>query len=236
MAGFPSAHDFKQGNGVKGYYSDELQEEALINVLFDRYVPPLHVIAKGGKMVEALWNRYNDIPEVRAHWAMANSFLAREDEFTNYTDVPYMGHVCRVFPEEIMGDQYTWWNHKGFYQNPPWVLVLDEPDKLGFVQVAQLFTQRHLSSSDDFQFGNLTHPWWAESWNIYGLPTKVLINCDKTPSVDQKFISKLLKRSKGKFVNLDHDSPLFKFRMMEIELGSFFSVPCNWGTLEEMGF
>ncbi len=132
------------------------------------------------------------------------------------------------------GKPEDWFDEDGDYHNPPLVLVLNEPDEEGRVLVAQVFDNEDLRAEGDVP---LDDGLWgfAEAWNIYGLPVSAL---GEHPlyRAGKACAGQVLEESRGVFPPIDVRSPLYHFRVCEVETGSFFSLGLNadaWFDQEE---
>lgn len=170
-----------------------------------------------------------DMLERESVYASCGQLLARRAGHGPAPTPVTKGDIRRVKPLGKPGD---WFDIEGRYHNPPLVLVLENPDSMGFVRVAQIFDESDLTDKGDVPLYD-DAPVYAEAWNVYGLPLSGLAGT-AFRHVDMERVENVSRACSMDFPDLDPSSALYHFRIGEVELGSFFSVPLNAARLEEL--
>lgn len=211
---------------------EQLSSQAWRRMFLQRTCPPLSVLVKGGKLAENHLKSCSLCREILTQatdCAEAGTLLTRIPLAARAPQPVHAGDIRRVRP---LGKPETWFDASGRYHNPPLVLVLDEPDRLGFVRVAQVFNEKDLSGDGDIALdaqGEL----FAETWNSYGLPESGLFPvCFAT--VDRRIVDRALQATETALPETKVSSPRFNFQLCEIETGSFFSLELNEHALTDL--
>lgn len=110
------------------------------------------------------------------------------------------------------------WLDEDIYHNPPLVFVLEEPDALGLIRVAQVCPETSLKDDGDVPLGLEL---LAETWNIYTVPVADLEDVPYAhPGTE--LVNKVLEAAATPFPEPDRTSALFLFREDEKLTGAFF--------------
>lgn len=202
-----------------------LQSESWRRMHAIRTCPPLSVLQQGGSRVahhlscchlcrEALKQQHNyeELGALLASLRPSSSSLQQVEA----------GDIRRIKPQ---GHALDWFDCQGIYRNPPLVLVLDNPDEMGFVRVAQIFDEPDLCAVGDILLNEASEK-YAEAWNTYGLPVSGLSK-RVFETVPPEKVQEVLTAEKLKFPEFNLKSPLHYFRLNEIDTGSFFSLSLN---------
>lgn len=213
-------------------FTNQLRSQAWRRMSIVRTCPPVSVLQAGGEQVEQHLRSCAVCREVLRHQSTlknAGALLAKIP-LPQHTSQPVKaGDIRRVRP---CGFARDWFDASGCYHNPPLVLVLDNPDINGFVRVAQVFNEAELCDTGDIPLNDGVDE-YAESWNIYGLPVSGLANKTfrRSPLAD---IQKVIEAADLKFPKLDRTTPLYHFRLCEIETGAYFSLGLNETALTDL--
>lgn len=125
-------------------------------------------------------------------------------------DRPAPGQVWTV--SEELSD----WQEEKFY-NPPQVLILKEEKNI--LQVVQLYGDTALFGPDDILLGEFG---FAETWNTFALAAEDLGVYHG--EIEQEKLARTIDRIEKKdFSDINENSTLYQFRLLELEVGSFFS-------------
>ena len=133
---------------------------------------------------------------------------------------PQPGDIRRIRPS--VGPE-MWFDRNGRYHNPPLVAVLSYPDENGIVWVAQCFDEIDLCDLGDIPVacdGMII----AEAWNSYSVPIELLSGHRFARMDDISKIEQILEMRDFEYPNIDPRTPLFHFRSLEAETGSFFTM------------
>lgn len=206
-------------------FGDRIQVEAFKNMHRERCCPPLEVLRQGGLFVEkhlALCEACREDVKNYDFFVESAQLLKKFKKSSMSQDPVRKGDVRRILPDTPVN---TWFDKEGSYFNPPLVLVLTDPDKDGFAQVAQIFGDADLRDLGDIPL-NEGEMGYAEAWNIYSLPVTGMGKKALFKVADAE-VDEVLKAAEFSYPHLDPHSPLFQFRLLEAETGSFFS----WGLM-----
>ena len=197
---------------------------AFARIFEERTCPSVMVLRKGGldakhhlKSCRLCRQKMELEPDL--HYA--GEMLVNMFGFKKEANTPLLpGDIRRIRPSV---PPEMWFDHRGRYHNPPLVAVLSYPDEMGLVWVAQCFDEPDLCDLGDVPvaFGGTM---FAEAWNTYTVPVELLSRHRFARMDDISRIEQILDMRDFEYPDIDPRTPLFHFRSLEAETGSFFTM------------
>lgn len=204
---------------------EQLRSQAWHRIYLARTCPPLSILKKGGEMVE---RHLRQCPECRETLEITHLFAFGKKlaQVISTPSEPMKVGDIRLVTPFFAADM--WFDEEGTFHNPPLVLVLEIHEDS--VLVAQIHDERDLVDVGDVAVNDGVY--FAEAWNIYGLPKDALssICCARAAENDVRDVKQIAEKT---FPDIDPAEALYHFRICELETGSFFSLRLNAHALAE---
>lgn len=150
-----------------------------------------------------------------------------------------MGKLASLIPAEIkatpapgqmwsLDQNLATWDKRNRFCKPANVLILNVQGNA--VRVAQLCGDELMMGEGDVSLGEFNG--FAESWNIYTVHINTLERY--YGQVEHEVIENVLSKSMEERAFTEEYSIPYFFRQMEIEIGSFVSIPSVFALMDEM--
>lgn len=140
----------------------------------------------------------------------------------------HVGDVCTIRPGGWTRDDYVATDAGGnvCYHAPIDVVVVSEPSSIGTVSVAQVGYATKFMDAGDIGMPGLDNS-IVEAWNVYTMPLTDLVPIGI--KVSDEIVAKVCQWTIS--AGRDYPSPVGedgrKYKFLEINAGSFFSLRCN---------
>ena len=200
---------------------------AFARIFEERTCPSILVLQKGGidaknhlRSCIRCRTKMNLVTDLNGGLTKAGELLAKAYPIKRNNTFPQPGDIRRIRPSV---SPEMWFDHRGRYHNPPLVAVLSYPDEMGLVWVAQCFDEPDLCDLGDVPVA-FDGMMFAEAWNTYTVPVELLSRHRFARMDDISRIEQILEMRDFEYPSIDPRTPLFHFRSLEAETGSFFTM------------
>ena len=203
----------------------EIQAASFARMVEERTCPSIMVLQKGGldaqahlKSCKVCRTKMNLVTDSRGGLTRAGELLAKAFPMKRKHSFPQPGDIRRIRPDV---EPDMWFDRRGRYHNPPLVAILSYPDERGLVLASQCFSEPDLCDLGDVQVNEYLY---AEAWNTYSVPISLISEFKFSQMDDIGRIEQILAMKDIEYPCIDPRYPLFHFRTLEAETGSFFTM------------